>query len=75
MYMTAHGALQQFQAGGPRIDMHGKHMPSDRQSLRVVGHGPKQESTVRPVPEDQRTVARAWRTGKADGPAEQSRRR
>src|SRR3974390_379546 len=29
--------------------------------------GPKQESTVRPVPEDQRAVARAMGMGKADG--------
>lgn len=33
--------------------------------------GPKQKSTVRSFPEDQRTVARALGTAKADGLAEQ----
>jgi hypothetical protein len=31
------------------------------------GFGPKQESTIRPVPEDQRKVARALGSGRADG--------
>jgi hypothetical protein len=54
-----------FRGDDCRHDVHGKHTPSDRPYLGATGYGPKQETTVRQVPEDQRTFARAMGTGKA----------
>ena len=47
-----------FRTDDCQVDVHGKHTPFDRPRLRATGFGPKQESAVLQVSEDQRELER-----------------
>lgn len=48
--------------GNPSAGAHEKHTLSERPRVGMSALGPRQESTVRPVREDQRTVAHAMKS-------------